>query len=135
MVLKSVSLLLVALLIASSAIALFEYNQTAVLQKEIARFNEIIQVSGTVTATGFEIPPTQIQFTNTATGLTYAATVQNGSYSISLPNQQSYNVICTWGGLTFNATGIAISGIQMGTLNVNAGVGVTSMTQDFSSPK
>ena len=34
MVLKSVSLLLVALLIASSAIALYEYNQTTALQKE-----------------------------------------------------------------------------------------------------
>ena len=136
MVLKSVSLLLVALLIASSAIALFEYNQTAVLQKEIAHFNEVIQVSGTVTTTGWEIPPTQIQFTNIATGLTYTA-VENGSYTISLPNLQSYNVICTWGGLTFNSSGIAISGIQMmpGTLKVNAGVGVTSMTQNFSSPK
>jgi DNA-binding HxlR family transcriptional regulator len=139
MVLKSVALLLVALLIASSAIALFEYNQTAVLQNKIAHFNEInskawIQVSGTVSTPGFEIPPTQIQFTNTATGITYAAAVQNGTYSISLPNQQTYNVICTWGGLTFNSTGIAISGIQMGpTLNVNAGLGVTSITQDFSS--
>ena len=35
MVLKSVSLLLVALLIASSAIALYQYNQTMVLQKEL----------------------------------------------------------------------------------------------------
>lgn len=41
MVLKSVSLLLMALLIASSAIALFEYNQAEVLQKEIAHFNGI----------------------------------------------------------------------------------------------
>jgi hypothetical protein len=41
MVLKSVSLLLMALLIASSAIALFEYNQAEVLQKEIARSNGI----------------------------------------------------------------------------------------------
>lgn len=39
--LKSVALLLVALLIASSAIALLEYNQTFVLQKEIARSNGI----------------------------------------------------------------------------------------------
>ncbi len=39
-VLKSVSLLLVALLIASSAIALYEYNQTTVLQKEIPQFND-----------------------------------------------------------------------------------------------
>lgn len=39
MVLKSVSLLLVALLIASSAIALYEYNQTIVLQKEFNQFN------------------------------------------------------------------------------------------------
>ena len=38
-VLKSVSLLLVALLIASSAIALYEYNQTTVLQKEFNQLN------------------------------------------------------------------------------------------------
>jgi len=37
--LKSVSLLLVALLIASSAIALFEYNQTMALQKEFNQVN------------------------------------------------------------------------------------------------
>src|SRR5208283_5393863 len=39
MILKSVSLLLVALLIASSAIALFEYNQTTSLQKEFNQVN------------------------------------------------------------------------------------------------
>jgi DNA-binding HxlR family transcriptional regulator len=39
MVLKSVSLLLVALLIASSAIALYEYNQTTVLQEEFNQLN------------------------------------------------------------------------------------------------
>jgi DNA-binding HxlR family transcriptional regulator len=38
-VLKSVSLLLAALLIVSSAIALFEYNQTMVLQKEFNKLN------------------------------------------------------------------------------------------------
>jgi len=37
--LKSVILLLAALLIASTAVALFEYNQTSVLQKEIVRSN------------------------------------------------------------------------------------------------
>ncbi len=39
MVLKSVSLLLVALLIASSAIALYQYNQTTALQKEFNQLN------------------------------------------------------------------------------------------------
>jgi len=39
MVLKSVSLLLVVLLIASSAIALYEYNQTTVLQREFNQLN------------------------------------------------------------------------------------------------
>jgi DNA-binding HxlR family transcriptional regulator len=41
MVLKSVSLLLMALIIASSAIAVVEYNRASVLQKEIVRINEI----------------------------------------------------------------------------------------------
>ncbi len=39
MVLKSVSLLLVALLIASSVIALYQYNQTTALQKEFNQLN------------------------------------------------------------------------------------------------
>ena len=94
MVLKSVSLLLVALLIASSAIALYEYHQTTVLQKETTLFNEIIKVSGTVTTTGFEIPSIQMQFTNIAGGLTYVTTVQNGTYSISLPNHTELQ--CDW---------------------------------------
>jgi len=96
--------------------------------------NNKIQVSGTVDYRGLEIQPTQIQFTNTATNLTYTAIVQNGSYNVSLPNQQIYSVVGTWGKLTFNATGILISGINMGTLNLNAGVGVTSMTQNLPTP-
>ncbi|MGA3290416.1 MAG: hypothetical protein ABSD42_09285 [Candidatus Bathyarchaeia archaeon] len=88
--------------------------------------NSIIQVSGTVTF-NMNIAPTQIQFTNTVTNLTYTAPIQNGHYNITLPNHQSYNVICNWQGITFIK-------IQMSpTLNINARVGVTSITQNFSA--
>jgi len=86
-------------------------------------------VTGTVTSTGIGTHPTQIQFVNTATSLTYTATVNtdNGFYTISLPNQQSYNVICRWQGL------LGSSGtFDGGTLYVNSGVGVTSITKDYS---
>lgn len=79
-----------------------------------------------------EIQPTQIQFNDAATYLTYTASIQNGSYNIFLPNHQIYNVVGTWGGITFNATGIAMSGIDMGILNLNTGIGVTSITQNWS---
>ena len=59
--------------------------------------NSSIQVSGTVAYKGLEIQPTQIEFTDTATNLTYTAIVQNGSYNISLPNRQIYSVVGTWG--------------------------------------
>ena len=90
-----------------------------------------IQVSGTVDYRGLEIQPTQIQFMDTSANLMYTAMVQNGFYNISLPNQQIYGVVGTWGGRTFNAAGIPIGAIDMGTLHLNAGVGVTSITQDL----
>ena len=108
-----------------------------------------IQVSGTVAAkSSDDIYPTQIQFVNTATNLTYTAIVkttagspptprliQQGTYVISLPNQQSYHVICTWTRLVgpWVSPSDAVTGIfDGGTLYVNVAVGVTSMTRDFS---
>ncbi|MGD0646243.1 MAG: hypothetical protein ABSA75_15225 [Candidatus Bathyarchaeia archaeon] len=94
-----------------------------------------IQVSGTVHVAGLEIQPTQIEFVDAANNsLKYTAIVQKGFYNISLPSQQTYGIAGTWGGLTFNATGIPMGAIDVGTLNLNVGVGVTSITQDLPAP-
>ncbi|MGA3288893.1 MAG: hypothetical protein ABSD42_01460 [Candidatus Bathyarchaeia archaeon] len=81
-----------------------------------------IQVSGTITIAGVETQPTSMEFLDTATNSGYFTTVQNGLYSTSLPNQQTYEVFATCGGLT----------VSMGTFNLNAGVGITSITKNFS---
>ncbi len=91
-----------------------------------------IQVSGTITIAGLETQPTSIEFLDTATNSGYFATVQNGFYSTSLPNQQTYNVFATWGGLSVNITGVPTSAYGMGAFNLNAGVGITSITKNFS---
>jgi hypothetical protein len=84
-------------------------------------------VSGTVTTTGLGANPTSIQFISKETGLTYTGSMSGNSYSISLPNQQAYSVICSWQGFLGN-TGT----FDGGTLTVNAGVGTTTMTQNFA---
>jgi len=86
-----------------------------------------VYVSGTVTTKGLGTSPTQIQFVDTQTGLTYTGSMSGSSYSITLQNKHTYNVVCYWKGL-LGSSG-TFSG---GTLYVNVGVGVTSMTQDFS---
>ena len=86
-----------------------------------------VYVSGTVTTTGFGTHPTQIQFVDQQTGITYTGSMSGNSYSITLKNQHTYNVVCYWGG--FLGSSGTFSG---GSLYVNAGVGSTSMSKDFS---
>ena len=88
-----------------------------------------IQVSGKVSTTGVGTHPTQIQFVNRTTSLTYTATVNsdNGFYTISFQNQQNYNVVCSWQGL-LGSSGTFKGGI----LYVNSGVGITSIIQNYS---
>jgi hypothetical protein len=90
-----------------------------------------IQVSGTITIADLETQPTSIEFLDTATNSGYFATVQNGFYSTSLPNQQTYEVFAM-GGSTVNIAGMTTSAIDMGNFSLNAGFGVTSITKNFS---
>lgn len=112
--------------------------------------NAEIQVSGTVTANQYDdMWPTSIEFVSTANNETYPAGVhttsgsrssggliQTGTYSISLPNQQSYTVICSWA--EFAIFSPPVSGGQgSGTFEggnhvINGGVGVTSMSANYS---
>lgn len=86
-----------------------------------------VYVSGTVTTTGLGTQPTQVQFVDKQTGITYTASMSGDSYSITLKNQHTYNVVCYWSG--FLGSSGTFSG---GSLYVNAGVGSTSMTKSFS---
>ena len=84
-------------------------------------------VYGTVETTGMGTTPSEIQFVDQQTGLTYTGSLSDTSYSITLQNQHTYAVTVHWTGLLF--TSGTYSG---GSLYVNAPVGYTSMSQDFS---
>ncbi len=117
---------------------------------EVSVLDVDIQVSGTVIVKSSEpIYPTEIQFVSVATNQTYkaivnttptspsaAVLVQQGRYSISLPNHQSYRVTCTWtrllgpwGVSPFDELHGTFDG---GTLDVDCEVGVTSIVRDYS---
>jgi len=137
---KSFSLLLILILAVSSLIvAKPALAQTTTPTPQYtssptpAPVNSTIQVSGMLSHWDLQFQFTEIEF-QVNQNLTYDTPVQNGFYSISLPNHQVYAIVGTWGGRTTNATGILCSGIALGTLNLNAGAGVTSITQDLPAP-
>ncbi len=142
---------------ASASTEAYLINVTAAADKgkiyslplELSVLNVNIQVSGTVTVRSSEpIYPTEIQFVNTATNQTYTAIVtttptspsaamliQQGTYSISLPNHQIYHATCTWTRLfgPWISPSDALHGTFVGgTLDIDCGVGVTSITRDYS---
>lgn len=86
-----------------------------------------VSVSGTVTTTGIGTSPSRIDFVDTQTGLTYTASMSGSYYTISLDNQHTYSVTVYWTGLLWSDG--SFSG---GNLYVNAPVGYTSMSQDYS---
>lgn len=70
-----------------------------------------IQVSGSINTVGLGTHPTQVQFVDQQTGLTYTGYLSGNSYSISLQNQHTYNIVGYYGGLlgisgTFNGGSI-----------------------------
>ncbi len=62
-----------------------------------------VTVTGTATVIGVATA-TQIDFINTSSGLTYTALIYSGSYTITLTNFQSYNVILHWRVLGLSGT-------------------------------
>lgn len=77
-----------------------------------------VTVSGSVTTTGTLTNPEKITFTSETTGNTYVASCSGGmnpaSYSISLPNGDTYTVTITW-----KALGVTGGNANAGTLNLN----------------
>ncbi len=86
-----------------------------------------VTVSGTVKTTGLGTSPTQIQFVDTQSDLTYTASLSGTSYFVNLQNEHTYTVTVTWKGALGN-TGT----YNGGSLYVYAPVGYTSQSQDYS---
>ena len=107
-----------------------------------------IQVSGTVVLSSRNdiVPSIQVQFVETFENSTCTATVhfeftywsgliQHETYSVSIQNQRSYRVICVWD-VFFGNYSLPLPNVNgtldWGTLSVNCGLGVTSITKDYS---
>lgn len=84
------------------------YVSSVMKPKEVA-------LSGTVTTTGTGTKPEKITFTSESNGNTYVADANSGTYSISLPNEDTYKVTITWKFL-----GITGGTADAGTLNLNS---------------
>lgn len=81
-------------------------------------------VSGSVVTTGLGTHPTEIQFVDQQTAITYTGSLSGTSYSITLQNQHTYTVTVHWAGLLFSS-----GTYNGGSLSVYAPVGYTSMSQ------
>lgn len=79
-----------------------------------------VTLTGTVTTTGANTRPEKITFTSSTTGNTYVATASGGgnpaTYTITLPNGDTYTVTITW---VNTILGIIGGNANAGTLNLN----------------
>jgi len=71
---------------------------------------KIVTLTGTVTTTGTGTIPEKITFISYKTGNTYVAAVYDHSYSIQLPNGETYNVKITYKFLGLVTVGEADAG-------------------------
>ncbi len=95
-----------------------------------APVNSTIQVSGMLSHWDLQFQFTEIEFQDA--NQTYDTPVQNGSYSISVANQQVYGISGTWGGRTIDVGPPGGTGaILLETFYLNASAGVTSITHDL----
>jgi archaellin len=84
-----------------------------------------VALSGTVTTTGTGTSPEKITFKSNKKGSTYVANANGGSYSISLPNEDTYKVTITW-----KVLGITGGDADAGTLNLDTTE--TSMVKNWA---
>lgn len=68
-----------------------------------------VTVTGTVSTAGTGTHPVKIEFVNTSTGISYSAVPSSGSYTITLSNLQTYNVLIDWNG-AFGSSGTCSAG-------------------------
>jgi hypothetical protein len=72
-----------------------------------------VTVSGSIIVYHLWIPPTEVQFINAETHVVYKAPINNNSYCISLPVNQTYGIEGDWNGRTFNGAGLPMGAITM----------------------
>lgn len=78
--------------------------------------NSRVTVTGSLQpANKVDIAPTRVEFINTSTEEKFSAPVENGHYSIDLPNHAFYRIRVTWTLVPGSRTGTSDSG----TLNLN----------------
>ena len=103
----------IAVIVAVVAVAIYVIVQTPGFVKP-----KDVTLTGTVTTTGTGTTPEKITFTSMRDGKTYVAAVSGGNpgtYTITLPNGDSYKVTITWKILGLLTGGTA----DAGTLNLD----------------
>ena len=103
----------IAVIVAVVAVAIYVIVQTPGFVKP-----KDVTLTGTVTTTGTGTTPEKITFTSMRDGKTYVAAVSGGNpgtYTITLPNGDSYKVAITWKILGLLTGGTA----DAGTLNLD----------------
>lgn len=63
-----------------------------------------ITVSGTLSTTGTGASPTALNFVSVTTGVSYPATISGSTYTISVPNTDTYNINIHWKTLVDSGT-------------------------------
>ena len=99
-------------------------NITHTISYTVSVLSAYVTVSGTIFRPMSS--PTQIQFVDQQTGLTYTESVTGNSYSISLQNEHTYDVTCSWIDVFERGTS------SCGSLYVYAPAGHATMSQSFS---
>ena len=125
-------------------------NKTYSTKYNIEVLNSQIQVLGTVsTISSDSIYPLDLQFVNLQTNVTYTANLtfasltkanllQQATYSVMLPNQQSYKVIGTWArlfGPWSSPSDLPQGTFDCGILQVDCKVGQTTINKDYQDSK
>jgi hypothetical protein len=90
-----------------------EQEENASLVVLVVPVSANVTVSGSIIVYHLWIPPTEVQFINAETHIVYKAPINNNSYCISLPVNQTYGIEGDWNGRTFNATGLPMGAITM----------------------
>ena len=124
-------------------------NKTYSSAYNLEILNNQIQVSGTVTTPSTDsIYPIKLQFVNLQTNVAYNGTLrfpsltkpstlqQQATYTVSLPNQQSYKVVGTWErlyGPWSLPSDLPGGTFDCGILQVDCKVGETEINKDYTS--
>jgi len=86
-----------------------------------------VTVSGSVSTSGSGTTGTNVIFTSSS-GSAYPASISGGSYSVTLPNKDTYSATVQWSGQYAWQTGSC----NVGSFSLNNGPGATTQQQNFN---